>query len=126
MPIARHAAARHIVVTDVNEYRLSLAKKMGASVALNVSGGTLEGTMRELGMEEGFDVGLEMSGSQQALDQMVESLVMGGRIALLGIPPGTVKTARAATWTAAEIESPTRSAPRCCAALTALLGIVPS
>ena len=85
--IARHAAARHIVVTDVNEYRLGLAKRMGASVALNVSGGTLESTMRELGMEEGFDVGLEMSGNPAAFRDMLRTMHHGGKVAILGIPP---------------------------------------
>ena len=64
--IARYAGARHIVITDVNDYRLALAKKMGASVALNVTNGSLDDTMAELGMEEGFDIGMEMSGNPSA------------------------------------------------------------
>ncbi len=86
--IARYAGARHIVVTDVNDYRLALAKKMGATVALNVTDGSLEDTMRKLGMEEGFDVGMEMSGNPSAFRDMLRTLHHGGRVALLGIPPG--------------------------------------
>jgi len=87
--ICRYAGARHVVITDVNDYRLDLARQMGASAAVNVTQASIVDTERELGMKEGFDVGLEMSGNQHALDQMVGALVMGGRIALLGIPPGT-------------------------------------
>ncbi len=86
--IARYAGARHIVITDVNDYRLALAKKMGASVALNVSNGSLDDTMAELGMEEGFDIGMEMSGNPSAFRDMLRTLHHGGRVALLGIPPG--------------------------------------
>ncbi len=86
--IARYAGARHIVITDVNDYRLALAKKMGASVALNVTNGSLDGTMAELGMEEGFDIGMEMSGNPSAFRDMLRTLHHGGRVALLGIPPG--------------------------------------
>ena len=86
--IARYAGARHIVITDVNDYRLALAKKMGASVALNVTNGSLDDTMAELGMEEGFDIGMEMSGNPTALRDMLRTLHHGGRVALLGIPPG--------------------------------------
>ena len=86
--IARYAGARHIVVTDVNDYRLALAKKMGATVALNVTDGSLEDTMRKLRMEEGFDVGMEMSGNPSAFRDMLRTLHHGGRVALLGIPPG--------------------------------------
>lgn len=88
--IARHAGARFIVVTDVNEYRLELARKMGATVALNVTTGSLAEVQTRLGMLEGFDVGLEMSGSPSALQSMIGSLCHGGKIALLGIPSGPI------------------------------------
>ncbi|HWM29337.1 MAG TPA: zinc-binding dehydrogenase, partial [Woeseiaceae bacterium] len=93
--IARHAGARHIVVTDINDYRLKLAKKMGATVALNVSSGSLDETMRDLRMEEGFDVGMEMSGNPAAFRDMLRTMHHGGRIAILGIPPGEM----AIDWT---------------------------
>ena len=86
--VARHVGARHIVVTDINPDRLALAKKVADVETVNVAEEDLNERMASLGMKEGFDIGLEMSGSQRALDQMVEALVMGGRIALLGIPPG--------------------------------------
>ncbi|RLA34336.1 MAG: L-threonine 3-dehydrogenase [Gammaproteobacteria bacterium] len=85
--IARYAGARHIVITDVNDYRLKLARKMGASVALNVTSGSLDQTMQDLGMEEGFDVGMEMSGNPSAFRDMLRTMHHGGKIALLGIPP---------------------------------------
>ena len=85
--IARHAGARYVVVTDVNPKRLELAKKMGANVALDVRQGKLEDVQKQLGMTEGFDVGLEMSGSQAALKSMLENMAHGGKIAMLGIPP---------------------------------------
>jgi threonine 3-dehydrogenase len=85
--IARFAGARHIVITDVNEYRLELARKMGATVALNVKNGALDDTMRELGMEEGFDVGMEMSGNPSAFRDLLRTMHHGGKVALLGIPP---------------------------------------
>jgi len=85
--IARYAGARHIVITDVNDYRLELARKMGASVALNVTSSSLDQTMQDLGMEEGFDVGMEMSGNPSAFRDMLRSMHHGGNIALLGIPP---------------------------------------
>ena len=85
--IAKHAGARYVVVTDLNDYRLDLAKKMGATVALNVSGTkTLKDVQAELGMSEGFDVGLEMSGSPAAFRDMISNMCHGGRIAMLGIP----------------------------------------
>jgi len=86
--IARFAGARHVVITDVNDYRLGLARKMGASRALNVTRETIDDTMRDLGMEEGFDVGMEMSGNPQAFQDMVRTMHHGGKIAMLGIPPG--------------------------------------
>jgi threonine 3-dehydrogenase len=84
--VARHAGARHVVVTDVNPYRLELAKKMGASVALDVRGSTLSDTQKKLGMKEGFDVGLEMSGNAAAFRDMLANMCHGGKIAMLGIP----------------------------------------
>ncbi|MGH8194946.1 MAG: L-threonine 3-dehydrogenase [Woeseiaceae bacterium] len=93
--IARYAGARHIVVTDINDYRLDLARKMGASVALNVRHETLDETMQKLGMEEGFDVGMEMSGNPAAFRDMLRTMHHGGRIAILGIPPGEM----AIDWT---------------------------
>ncbi|WP_136524227.1 L-threonine 3-dehydrogenase [Geomonas ferrireducens] len=86
--IARHAGARHIVTTDMNPYRLDLAKKMGATVALNVKERTLADVRKELGMKEGFDVGLEMSGNGSAFKEMLDNMCHGGKIAMLGIPSG--------------------------------------
>jgi threonine 3-dehydrogenase len=85
--IARFAGARHIVVTDVNDYRLALARKMGASVALNVRRDSIDDTMKSLGMTEGFDVGMEMSGNAAAFRDMLRTMHHGGKIAMLGIPP---------------------------------------
>jgi len=84
--VARHAGARHVVITDMNPYRLALAKRMGASVALDIREGDLRDVMAELGMKEGFDVGLEMSGSPAAVRQMLEAMCHGGKVAMLGIP----------------------------------------
>ncbi|WP_282078194.1 L-threonine 3-dehydrogenase [Epibacterium ulvae] len=87
--VARHAGARNVVITDVNPDRLFLAEHVVPSVRpVNVSREDLNDVVHELGLRQGFDVGLEMSGNQAAMDQMVEALVMGGKIALLGIPPG--------------------------------------
>jgi len=88
--VARHAGARFVVVTDINEYRLELARKMGATVALNVKTGSLDDVQAQLGMQEGFDVGLEMSGSPAALQSMIGALCHGGKIAMLGIPNGPI------------------------------------
>jgi threonine 3-dehydrogenase len=85
--IARHVGARNVVVTDVNDYRLGLAKKLGATRTVNVARENLPDIMHELGMVGGFDVGLEMSGSPQAFEQMLENMYNGGRIALLGLLP---------------------------------------
>jgi len=85
--IARYAGARHIVITDVNDYRLDLARKLGASVALNVTSDSLDDTMNELGMTEGFDVGMEMSGNPQAFRDLLRTMHHGGKVAILGIPP---------------------------------------
>jgi len=88
--IARHAGARYVVVTDINPYRLDLAEKMGATVALDVRTGTISDTMGDLGMREGFDVGLEMSGNPGAFADMLSSMCHGGKVAVLGIPSTTV------------------------------------
>ncbi|MEC7881386.1 MAG: zinc-binding dehydrogenase, partial [Verrucomicrobiota bacterium] len=84
--IVRHAGARHVVITDVNQYRLDLAKKMGVTRAVNVSQEKLDDVQMELGMEEGFDVGLEMSGNPNAFNDMLSNMCHGGKIAMLGIP----------------------------------------
>jgi threonine 3-dehydrogenase len=86
--IARFVGARHVVVTDVNDYRLELARKMGATRAINVGRESLDDTMKSLGMVEGFDVGLEMSGNPAAFRDMLRTMHHGGSVALLGIPPG--------------------------------------
>lgn len=86
--VARHVGARHVVITDVNPDRLALAAEVTDVVPVNVTETDLADVVSDLGMKQGFDVGLEMSGNQQALDQMIEVLTMGGRIAMLGIPPG--------------------------------------
>lgn len=85
--IARFSGARHIVITDVNDYRLDLARTMGASAALNVTRESLDDTMKTLGMTEGFDVGMEMSGNPSAFRDMLRTMHHGGKIAILGIPP---------------------------------------
>ena len=85
--ISRHVGARHVVITDVNDYRLGLALKMGASRAVNVGTQDLRAVMQDLGMVEGFDVGLEMSGVPSAFRQLLETMNHGGKVALLGIPP---------------------------------------
>jgi threonine 3-dehydrogenase len=84
--IVRHAGARFIVVTDVNDHRLGLAKRMGADVTVNVSRESLDDVQKRLGMHEGFDVGLEMSGSPSAFRGMIDHMCHGGKIAMLGIP----------------------------------------
>ncbi|MBM1815677.1 L-threonine 3-dehydrogenase [Pseudosulfitobacter pseudonitzschiae] len=86
--VARHAGARHVVITDVNPDRLALAAQVADVVPVNVTQEALPDVIARLKMKQGFDVGMEMSGNQQALDQMVEAMTMGGRIAMLGIPPG--------------------------------------
>jgi threonine 3-dehydrogenase len=85
--IVRHAGARNVVITDLNPYRLELAEKLGVTRAVNVSKENLKDVMKELGMKEGFDIGLEMSGSPKALDQMIDVMFHGGKISLLGILP---------------------------------------
>jgi len=84
--ICRHVGARFVVITDINEYRLDLARKMGVTRAINISNTSLNDVMNELTMKEGFDVGLEMSGSASALRQMIDVMYHGGKIAMLGIP----------------------------------------
>jgi threonine 3-dehydrogenase len=84
--IVRHAGARHVVITDVNPYRLELAKKMGVTRAINVKERTLADVQRDLEMKEGFDVGLEMSGNPSAFRDMITNMCHGGKIAMLGIP----------------------------------------
>jgi threonine 3-dehydrogenase len=84
--VVRHAGARYVVVTDVNPYRLELAKKMGATLALDVRSESPADAQKRLGMKEGFDVGLEMSGNAAAFRQMLASMCHGGKIAMLGIP----------------------------------------
>ncbi len=84
--VVRHAGARHVVVTDVNDHRLGLAKRLGANRTVNVSRESLDDVRRELGMHEGFDVGLEMSGSPAAFRSMIDAMCHGGKIAMLGIP----------------------------------------
>ena len=86
--IAKKIAARHIVITDVNPYRLALARKLGIEHAINVAETDIASVMQKLGMQEGFDVGLEMSGNMRALNDMLEAMNNGGKVALLGIPPG--------------------------------------
>jgi threonine 3-dehydrogenase len=85
--IARFVGARYVVITDVNDYRLDLARKMGATAAINVQRESLEQTMKDLRMQEGFDVGLEMSGNAAAFRDMLRTMHHGGSIAILGIPP---------------------------------------
>ncbi len=86
--VARHVGARHIVVTDVNPARLALAQRMGATATVNVAEHNVRDVMAELGMREGFDVGLEMSGNATALNDMLGAMCHGGKVAILGIMPG--------------------------------------
>jgi len=85
--IAKHVGARYVVVTDLSPYRLNLARKMGATVAVNPKETKLEAVQKDLGMHEGFDVGMEVSGSNVAFESMLENMAHGGRIALLGLLP---------------------------------------
>lgn len=89
--ICKHVGARYVVVTDVNSYRLALAKKLGATLAVNINEKSLPEVMNELGMTEGFDIGLEMSGVPQAFNSMLDTMNNGGRIAILGIPPKPIE-----------------------------------
>ena len=88
--ICKKVGARHVVITDINEYRLDLARKMGASLAINPEKIPLKTVMNDLGMTEGFDVGLEMSGHGKAFNQMLEHMNHGGHVVILGIPPAPV------------------------------------
>jgi threonine 3-dehydrogenase len=88
--IVRFIGARNIVVTDVNDYRLDLARKMGATLALNVTRDSLDDAMKDLRMQEGFDVGLEMSGNVSAIRDMLRTLHHGGSMAMLGIPANEI------------------------------------
>jgi threonine 3-dehydrogenase len=93
--VVRHAGARHVVITDVNPYRLELARKMKPTLALDVRQEGIAAAQKKLGMKEGFDVGLEMSGNPAAFRDMLSNMCHGGRIALLGIPAAEI----AIDWT---------------------------
>jgi threonine 3-dehydrogenase len=93
--VARHAGARHVVITDVNPYRLELAKKVNPTLAWDVSKATVADAQKQLGMKEGFDVGLEMSGNPAAFREMLANMCHGGKIAMLGIPTAEI----AIDWT---------------------------
>ena len=93
--VARHAGARYVVITDVNPYRLELARKMKPTLALDVRNRSVADAQKELGMKEGFDVGLEMSGNAEAFRDMLANMCHGGKIAMLGIPAGEM----AIDWT---------------------------
>jgi threonine 3-dehydrogenase len=84
--VCRHVGARHIVITDVNDYRLALCNEVCDAVTVNVANEDLQDVMHRIGMREGFDIGLEMSGAPKSFDQMVDRMIMGGKIAMLGIP----------------------------------------
>jgi threonine 3-dehydrogenase len=86
--VCRHVGARHIVITDINKYRLDLSAQVADAVPVNVAEEDLKSVMAKLGMKEGFDIGLEMSGAPKAFDQMVDNMIMGGKIAMLGLPTG--------------------------------------
>ncbi len=86
IPVVLRAGARHVVITDVNQFRLNLAMKMGATLAINPKGISLTKVQEHLGMREGFDVGLEMSGNPAAMQDMIANMCHGGKIAMLGIP----------------------------------------
>jgi threonine 3-dehydrogenase len=88
--VAKHAGGRFVVITDVNEHRLELARKMGVTVALNRKEGRLQDVQKQLGMKEGFDVALEMSGSPAAWQDIIDNLCHGGKIAMLGIPSAPI------------------------------------
>jgi threonine 3-dehydrogenase len=88
--VARHAGARHVVITDLNPYRLDLARKAGVTLAVDPRERNLRDVQKELGMTEGFDVGLEMSGNASAFRDMIANMSHGGRIAMLGIPPNEI------------------------------------
>jgi threonine 3-dehydrogenase len=89
--ICRHVGARHVVVTDVNEFRLGLASKMGASRVVDVKSENIEDVMRDIGMTEGFDIGLEMSGNEQAISDLMRNMNFGAKVALLGLLAGPIE-----------------------------------
>ena len=91
IPVVQHAGARHVVITDINPFRLELATKMGATLAVNPAQTPLAEVQKQLGMQEGFDVGLEMSGNGQALREMISNMSHGAKIAVLGIPAKEVQ-----------------------------------
>ena len=86
IPVVRHAGARHVVITDINPFRLELARKMGATLAVNTQETPLAEVQKQLDMREGFDVGLEMSGNPAAMQEMIANMSHGAKIAMLGIP----------------------------------------
>jgi threonine 3-dehydrogenase len=88
--VARHSGARHVVITDLNPYRLELARKVGVTLAVDPREKSLDDVQKELGLTEGFDVGLEMSGNAAAFRDMLANMAHGGKIAMLGIPPGEI------------------------------------
>jgi threonine 3-dehydrogenase len=88
--VVKHAGARYVVITDVNEYRLDLARRMGVTFALNSKDARIRDVQNRLGMKEGFDVGLEMSGNSSAFRELIENMCHGGKIAMLGIPSQTI------------------------------------
>jgi threonine 3-dehydrogenase len=88
--VARHIGARHVVITDVNDFRLGLAKQLGATRTVNVTRERLKDVQKELGMTEGFDVALEMSGNPAALRELLDNMAHGGKVSMLGIPEGEV------------------------------------
>lgn len=90
--VARHAGARHVAITDINPYRLELARKLGVERTVDIRTESLKEVMSDLGMREGFDVGLEMSGNGRAFADMVDSMMMGGKIAMLGLPEKPLAT----------------------------------
>ena len=90
--VCRHAGARHVVITDLNDDRLSMAEKLGATRAVNVTREKLADVQSELGMTEGFDVGLEMSGSEPGFQSLIENMCHGGKVAILGLPEVTSRS----------------------------------
>ncbi len=89
--VVKHAGARFVVITDLNEYRLELARRMGVTYAHNIKNGSIRDMQKQLGMKEGFDVGLEMSGNESAFREMIENMCHGGKIALLGLPSRSIE-----------------------------------
>ena len=102
--IARHCSARHVVITDVNPYRLGLAKKMGATLALDVRTDSIADAQKRLGMKEGFDVGMEMSGNPQAFRDLIANMCHGGKIAVLGILPEAAVDWSTVVWNSLTIQ----------------------